>query len=150
MEKQFLDDLKICAQTCTAANVRRSSRAITRFYANYLSDLDLEPTQYSLLVACALLESVTLSNLADLFVIDRSTLARNLAIMERNGLININKGEDKRTRIIKLTKNGENILSKAIPLWKKAQQEIENNFGHKRLTNLINEMKTLTQLAQVG
>ena len=150
MEKQFLDDLKICAQTCTAANVRRSSRAITRFYANYLSDLDLEPTQYSLLVACALLESVTLSNLADLFVIDRSTLARNLAIMERNGLININKGEDKRTRIIKLTKNGENILSKAIPLWKKAQQEIENNFGHKRLTNLINEMKTLTQLAQMG
>lgn len=150
MEKQFLDDLKICAQTCTAANVRRSSRAITRFYANYLSDLDLEPTQYSLLVACALLESVTLSNLADLFVIDRSTLARNLAIMERNGLININKGEDKRTRIIKLTKNGENILSKAIPLWKKAQQEIENNFGHKRLTNLINEMKTLTQLAQVS
>ena len=150
MEKQFLDDLKICAQTCTAANVRRSSRAITRFYANYLSDLDLEPTQYSLLVACALLESVTLSNLADLFVIDRSTLARNLAIMERNGLININKGEDKRTRIIKLTKNGENILSKAIPLWKKAQQEIENNFGHKRLTNLINEMKTLTQLAQKG
>lgn len=150
MEKQFLDDLKICAQTCAAANVRRSSRAITRFYANYLSDLDLEPTQYSLLVACALLESVTLSNLADLFVIDRSTLARNLAIMERNGLININKGEDKRTRIIKLTKNGENILSKAIPLWKKAQQEIENNFGHKRLTNLINEMKTLTQLAQVS
>lgn len=97
-----------------------------------------------------MLESVTLSNLADLFVIDRGTLARNLAIMERNGLININKGEDKRTRIIKLTKNGENILSKAIPLWKKAQQEIENNFGHKRLTNLINEMKTLTQLAQVG
>lgn len=150
MNKQFFDDLKICAQTCAAANVRRSSRAITRFYANYLSNLDLEPTQYSLLVACALLESVTLSNLADLFVIDRSTLARNLAIMERNGLININKGEDKRTRIIKLTKNGENILSKAIPLWKKAQQEIENNFGHKRLANLINEMKTLTQLAQVG
>jgi DNA-binding MarR family transcriptional regulator len=86
------------------------------------------------------------SKLADMFVMDRSTLARNLALMEKNGLIKIDKGEDKRTRIINLTKSGENVLSKAIPLWQKAQQEIEANFGSKRLTNLINEMKMLTQL----
>jgi len=146
MQKYKLDDLKICAQTCAAANVRRSSRAITRFYASFFSSLDLEPTQYSLLVASALAEGITVSKLADMFVMDRSTLARNLALMEKNGLIKIDKGEDKRTRIIKLTKDGESALSKAMPLWQKAQKEIELNFGSKRLTNLINELKTLTQL----
>jgi DNA-binding MarR family transcriptional regulator len=146
MQKYKLDDLKICAQTCAAANVRRSSRAITRFYAGFFSSLDLEPTQYSLLVASALAEGITVSKLADMFVMDRSTLARNLALMEKNGLIKIDKGEDKRTRIIKLTKDGESALSKAMPLWQKAQKEIELNFGSKRLTNLINELKTLTQL----
>ena len=146
MQKYSVEDLKICAQTCAAANVRRSSRAITRFYANFFTSLDLEPTQYSLLVASALSEGITVSKLADMFVMDRSTLARNLTLMEKNGLIKIDKGEDKRTRIINLTKSGENVLSKAIPLWQKAQQEIEANFGSKRLTNLINEMKMLTQL----
>ena len=46
--------VRLCAQNCAAANVRRASRAVTKLYGQFMAATGLEPTQYSLLVACAL------------------------------------------------------------------------------------------------
>ena len=100
-------DVKLCAQNCAAANVRRASRAVTKLYGQFMAATGLEPTQYSLLVACALTGGATVSKLADAFVMDRSALARNLAIMEKRGLVKVRPGEDRRTRRVSLTPFGE-------------------------------------------
>jgi DNA-binding MarR family transcriptional regulator len=134
---------KACARQCAAANVRRASRAVTKLYGQFMAATGLEPTQYSLLVACSLTGGATVSKLAEAFVMDRSALARNLAIMEKRGLVKVKPGEDRRTRKVTLTPFGAATLANAMPHWREAQSAVEKSFGAERLQNLLSELRAL-------
>ncbi len=136
-------EVKACAQNCAAANVRRASRAITRLYGQFMAATGLEPTQYSLLVACSLTGGATVSKLADALVLERSALARNLAILQKRGLVKVKQGEDRRTRKIALTPFGEATLANALPHWREAQSAVEKKFGAARLQQLLSELRAL-------
>ncbi len=140
-------DISACAQNCAAANVRRASRAVTKLYGQFMSQTGLEPTQSSLLVACSLTGGATVSKLADAFVMDRSALARNLAIMQKRGLVKIRTGEDRRTRKVSLTPCGESTLANALPHWRAAQDAVEKQFGAERLQRLLAELHDLMTIA---
>lgn len=139
-------DVKTCAQSCAAANVRRASRAVTKLYGQFMAETGLEPTQYSLLVACSLTGVATVSKLADFFVMDRSALARNLAILEKRGLLKVKPGEDRRTRNVALTPFGEATLANAMPHWREAQDMVETRFGAERLRKLLTELRALMEV----
>lgn len=138
---------RACAQQCAAANVRRASRAVTKLYGQFMAATGLEPTQYSLLVACAMSGGATVSRLAEAFVMDRSALARNLAIMEKRGLVKVKPGEDRRTRRVTLTPFGESTLANALPHWRRAQDAVEAQFGAERLQKLLAELRELMKAA---
>lgn len=139
------DEVRACAQSCAAANVRRASRGVTRFYGRLMAATGLEPTQYSLLVACAMTGGATVSKLAEVFVMDRSALARNLAVMEKRGLVKVKAGEDRRTRQVALTPVGEATLAGAMPHWREAQGAVEKKFGAERLRHLLSELQALME-----
>lgn len=141
-------EIAACARSCAAANVRRAARAVGRFYAESLAEVGLEPTQYSLLVACALSEGATVGRLAEFFLLDRSALARNLAVMEKRGLLRVTPGEDRRTRKVALTKTGKTALAAALPRWREAQARAENAFGAERLARLVAESRALADAMQ--
>ncbi|MEF3367187.1 MarR family winged helix-turn-helix transcriptional regulator [Methylocystis sp. 9N] len=143
-------EVKACAQNCVAANVRRASRAITRHYGQFMAATGLEPTQYSLLVACSLTGGATVSKLAEAFVTDRSALARNLAILEKRGLVKVKQGEDRRTRKVALTPFGEATLANALPHWREAQSSVEAKFGAERLQKLLSELRALMAATSQG
>ena len=136
-------EVRACAQDCAAANVRRASRAITKLYGHFMADTGLEPTQYSLLVACSLTDSTTVSKLAGAFAMDRSALARNLSVMEKRGLVKVKPGDDRRTRKVTLTAFGKATLANALPHWRRAQSQVEQKFGVGRLQNLLLELRAL-------
>jgi DNA-binding MarR family transcriptional regulator len=140
-------DVRACAQSCAAANVRRASRAVTKLYGQFMAATGLEPTQYSLLVACSLTGGATVSKLAEAFVMDRSALARNLAIMQKRGLVKVKPGEDRRTRKVTLTPFGETTLANAMPHWREAQGAVETQFGAERLQKLLSELRELMKAA---
>lgn len=137
-----------CAKNCAAANTRRASRAVTRFYGRFMARTGLEPTQYSLLVACSLTGGATVSRLAEAFAMDRSALARNLAIMEKRGLVKVKPGEDRRTRKVALTAFGQSTLANALPHWREAQGAVEQKFGAERLQRLLSELRALMEAAK--
>jgi DNA-binding MarR family transcriptional regulator len=141
-------EIAACARSCAAANVRRAARAVGRFYAESLAEVGLEPTQYSLLVACALSEGATVGRLADIFLLDRSALARNLAVMEKRGLLRVTPGEDRRTRKVTLTETGKAALAAALPRWREAQARAEKAFGAERLARLVAESRALADAMQ--
>lgn len=143
MKRLDADTVKACAQNCAAANIRRASRAVTKLYGQFMAATGLEPTQYSLLVACSLTGGATVSKLADAFVMDRSALARNLAILEKRGLLKVKPGEDRRTRKVMLTPFGEATLANAMPHWREAQDMVETRFGAERLEKLLSELRAL-------
>lgn len=141
------DEVKVCAQNCAAANIRRASRAITKLYGEFMAETGLEPTQYSLLVASSVADGATVSRLADVFAMDRSALARNLSVMERRGLVRVTPGDDRRTRKVALTSAGKAALAKALPHWRAAQARVEQRFGRDRLQHLLSELRALTNAA---
>jgi DNA-binding MarR family transcriptional regulator len=143
-------EIQACAQSCAAFNVRRASRALSRLYGQFMAQTGLEPTQYSLLVSSALSKEITVSKMAEALAIERSALARNLSVMEKNGLLRVVPGDDRRTRIVAITEKGKQKLAEALPLWRKAQDAVEREFGAERLRRLLGELNALISASHAG
>lgn len=72
---------------------------------------------------------VSITELATIVGLDRSTLGRNLRVLEKQSLIEIGTGEDGRARPVSLTQTGHEKLQEALPLWQKAQRELAEIVG---------------------
>ena len=121
---------------CACFNLRKASRAITHLYDEMLRPAGLRTTQFTLLVATKMLEPITVTRLAKIGVMDRTTLTRNLRPLEKQGLVQIALGKDQRTRVVTLTPEGQKALARAFPLWKKAQARVIKELGPERWNSL--------------
>jgi DNA-binding MarR family transcriptional regulator len=90
-----------------------------------------------MLMAARLRGPVTLTKLAEMTVTERTTLTRNLNILEKKGLIRTVSGEDRRERQVCITERGQRALMAAIPLWEAAQAHIEQGIGGDRMDSLL-------------
>ena len=131
---------KEIGRTCACFNVRKAARAITKLYEEVLRPSGLRATQFSLLMTTRVMGPVTVVKLAQVTVMDRTTLTRNLQILEKRGLITIKPGEDRREREVSLTTQGHEILQKAVSLWAQAQAQIHEGLGKERLENLLRDL----------
>ncbi|MEO0957389.1 MAG: MarR family transcriptional regulator [Pseudomonadota bacterium] len=111
-------------QACIAQALRRVARKVTRRYEAALRPVGLTMGQFTTLAALARPEAVPLTVLAEQLGMDRTTLTRDLAPLERRGLVaSTPSPDDGRVRAIALTDAGNDLLSLAVPLWRKAQAE---------------------------
>ena len=113
---------------CTCARLRKLTRRLTRIYDAHLAAQAIKVTQYSLLANAARGER-TVSEFATELEMDRSTLSRNLAPLAAQGWVNVSIGADPRSRSISVTAAGRRKLKAALPLWRKAQCEVESILG---------------------
>ncbi|MCH8844638.1 MAG: winged helix-turn-helix transcriptional regulator, partial [SAR324 cluster bacterium] len=118
---------------CACLNLRKATRTLTQFYDKMLRPAGIRSTQLPLLATVAAAPSLTLSRLAEIVVIDQTTLSRNLKPLKDKGLIEIRPGKDRRVREVRITKNGKAMIRRAKPLWDNAQAKIADNLGSKRL-----------------
>ena len=108
-----VEECRRTAATCACSNLRKAARSITQLYEEALRPLGIRATQFPILMATHGLRAVSVTDLADNLVIDRTTLTRNLAALERQGLVRIAPGEDRRTRLAELTAAGHAVLARA-------------------------------------
>jgi DNA-binding MarR family transcriptional regulator len=135
-------------RTCVCFNIRKAARAITHLYDKFLRPAGLRATQFTLLMAARINGPVTLTRMAKITVMDRTTLTRNLVVLERKGFIAIQSGEDRREREVTLTTPGHEILQKAVPLWDQAQAQINERLGKERLENLLCDLAETVTLTR--
>ena len=133
---------------CACYNLRRAARAITRLYDDFLRPGGLRTTQYSVLTATKLRGPVTLTKLAELTVTERTTLTRNLTILEKKGFILIEPGSDRREHQVTITGQGQVVLMAAIPLWEKAQSHIEKGLGENRMGSLLKDLSEIISFSR--
>src|SRR5262245_3146568 len=138
------------AETCTFFSVRRASRAVGAAFDAALRPAGLRATQFSLLVSLAVVQSSTISRLAKVLVLDRTTLTRNLAPLERSGIVESVAGGDHRERCVRLTDLGSRKLADAIALWEQAQRRIVGQLGESRWRTLMSGLKLASRLSRVG
>jgi DNA-binding MarR family transcriptional regulator len=131
-------------------SLRRAARVVTQYYAKVLGPSGLEPTQFTLLVACARAGPVPVTVLAEAIAMDRTTLARNLKPLVRRGLAIVSEGADRRVRRVELSKDGRTALSAALPLWRKAQSGMAEILGQARLDGLLNGLGAVVSLRRAG
>jgi DNA-binding MarR family transcriptional regulator len=139
---------KEIGRTCACFKVRKAARAITRLYEEVLRPIGLRATQFSLLMATRVMGPVTVVKLAQVIVMDRTTLTRNLQILERRRLIEIKPGEDRREREVTLTASGMEVLANAIPLWEAAQERVRQGLGEEKMHNLLDNLSEMISLAR--
>lgn len=131
---------------CVCSTIRRAARAITQLYDDILRPSGLRITQFGILGAALAMSPITLTRLANATVTDRTTLTRNLKLLEEQGLIRIELGGDRREREISITPAGADALRKAYPLWQKAQTQVISGLGPKRLQAIQDELAAATAL----
>ncbi len=135
---------------CSCNMMRKSARKITQFYENSLREAGIKPTQFSILASLANTGPIQITQLADRLVLERTSLTRNLNILERNTWIDIQPGEeDSRQRVVSLTRNGYKQLDCAIPYWQKAQKAIAKDMGQDTITGLKRTLDEMTEIITV-
>ncbi len=133
---------------CTCFNLRKAARAVTQLYDERLREVGLRATQFTLLMALRSLGEMTLTGLAERAVMDRTTLTRNLRLLEKRGLTRVRPGEDRRERLVSLTAKGEKALAEAFPLWEEAQAEMVDGLGEERLAQFLADLAEVVDVAR--
>ena len=141
-----LPDLTGC-QNCVGFNLRKATRAVSQFYDNLLRPLGIKGTQYSLLVVLQMAKEATVTQLAERIVMDRTTLTRNLEVMEKQGLILVSPGDDRRIRMVTITEHGLSVLHRAYPIWLEAQTKIEQTMKNQSIDQLLKGLNELVAIA---
>jgi DNA-binding MarR family transcriptional regulator len=133
-------------KSCTCFNLRKVTRRVTSFYDAALKPCGLKVTQMTLLTAIRVLEPVTIQRLAKAIVLDRTTLSRNVSLLNKKGMLAMEPGDALRTRKLSLTEQGHTALVAAFPLWQAAQSEIINELGEERWSSLLEGISDLAAL----
>jgi DNA-binding MarR family transcriptional regulator len=106
----------------------------------------LKITQFSVLRTVARMGPVNISNLAAEMALDRSTLGRNLALLERQRLVRLSEGDDLRERTVTLTSRAHRILRKAVPMWEQAQVRVDLLLGKEGVAALFTLLSKFEEL----
>jgi len=143
-------DLKKLAECreCTCFNLRKATRVVTQVYDDAMRQTGLRVTQFSLLAHTYVMGPVPLTRLADAMVTDRTTLARNLEPLVKEGFLSIEDGEDRRSRIISITDDGLKKLAEAYPLWKRTQDEVKKAMGAGEWADMISKVSGMVDSLQ--
>jgi DNA-binding MarR family transcriptional regulator len=125
---------------CTCGSLRKASRRISQFYDAALAPVGIKSTQYSILAEVergSVHGPVTMCELADAMVMDRSTLGHNLRPLQRDDLLSLRLTlSDRRKRHVLLTSKGKSTLRRARRLWRAAEGRFEEIFGKRHAAEL--------------
>ena len=134
--------------TCLCIEVRGAAQQLTRAYDLALAPAGITVTQFSQLHSINSLESPTLKMLAEETQLDRSTLGRNMHLLDSMGLVKIQAGRDARTKTVQLTPKGMTAYKNAGPLWYAIQSKTTAKLGkikHQLLKELLAELSHTSQ-----
>ncbi|HEY2860155.1 MAG TPA: MarR family transcriptional regulator [Terracidiphilus sp.] len=111
---------------CLCLHVQRAARALARRFDEAFRPFGLTNQQFSLLMSLNRPAPPTMGPVAELLAIDRTTLTAALKPLERRGLVKVLPNpDDGRSRVLKLTAKGRELLERAMPVWESTHAELD-------------------------
>ena len=132
---------------CASLNFRRTARAITQLYDRELLRAGIRSTQFTMLVAIAMVQPTPIRTLSSILIIDPTTLTRSLRLLAKERLITVSKRSSKRQRLVRLTPQGERALAKTLPVWRQVQRRFVDAVGSAYWINFRNDLEKLAHVA---
>jgi DNA-binding MarR family transcriptional regulator len=133
---------------CVAQNLRRAARLVTRRYEEALRPVDLTASQFTILQALRGGRKIAQGMLADILGFEQTTMTRLAALMLNRALITSEPDpDDKRGRLLSISKVGAALYEQAAPLWQKAQDLTLGRMPQDAWHGVRKALKTLSQEA---
>jgi DNA-binding MarR family transcriptional regulator len=133
--------------SCASFNFRRATRAVTRLYDQAFEPFGIRSTQFTILVGIAKTQPTSISALADLLNIDRTTLTRSLRLLKKQRLLSVSERSTKRQRFLSLTPEGERTLADSLPAWREAQARFVEAIGNDYWATFRGELEKIAHVA---
>lgn len=129
---------------CYCIALRKLSRRLTAVYDEALAPLGITVSQFSQLRNIKHRQPVSLTELADLQELDRSTVGRNTKVLHRLGLVAMTPSpEDQRETMLTLTDEAIALLKRAMPIWNEVQERIEGKLEAAEFDRLLGALGDL-------
>ena len=133
------------SESCLCIDLRTAAQKLTQVYDEAMAPSGISVTQFSLLHLIQTMDNPTLSALADASELERSTLGRNIKVLERMELVITRVGTDARSKTICLSRKGTNAFKRAAPLWYSVQSELNERLGLSGRARLADMLGSLTE-----
>jgi DNA-binding MarR family transcriptional regulator len=126
--------------------LRKAARALTRLYDDRLSAKGMTTTQFAILGMLERRGDLPLSDLADLLVMDRTTLYRAIAPLERRGWVAVSPGAG-RSKIAKLSDAGRAARASGKEDWGVAQRRALGDLPQEEWDSMLQTLNKLIEAA---
>jgi len=133
---------------CFGMTSRLATRSTSKVFANLLAPLELEVTQFPIMVMLRLHSSILVSELSRLLDIEASGISRNIQALERKGAVVCSGGRGRNGKQVALSASGQILLDEAVVRWKQAQQMLIEELGEEEALLVRQAMKNLSAAAQ--
>jgi len=129
---------------CNCTALRKATRRISQLYDTALTPSGVKTTQRAILAQIGRSEPTTVGKLAEALVMDAGALAHTLKPLERDGFVGVTVDpDDRRNRLIALTRQGRQKLAETDALWANAQRGFEAAFGRAESESLRDALRFL-------
>lgn len=132
------------AGQCYCAALGVAARKLSALYDDTLAPVGITVAQFRLLRLVARAPARwSLTALGRVAELDRSTIGRNVRLLQRLGLVRMVTGADHRETAVELSEGGGRTLREAMPLWNAAQRRIEALLGADTAAQLRSLLQSL-------
>jgi len=131
---------------CYYVKTRWAESALRDFYNSHMNSYDITGRQFTLLTLISTNEGCSVRELADMIVLERSTVNRSILPLFKKRLIVDRKITGTRNSQLAITEEGINTLVVATKAWEKAQNSIETKFGKDEIIIINRVLKELGSL----
>jgi DNA-binding MarR family transcriptional regulator len=128
----ILDRYRTAILACAVMNLRQVARSVTGYFDQQLRPTGLRATQLNLLMAIETGGATTITELAEILAMDRTTMTRNLQLLRNRRLVEKSR--------VALTESGRKAAADALPLWEEAQGQFTSAVGEARWEALLREL----------
>jgi DNA-binding MarR family transcriptional regulator len=126
---------QLIASDCIGARVRILSRAISRIYDDMIRPHGIKFSQLNILTLVTLHGPIQQMDVGRILSLEKSTLSRNVTLMETKGWLQSQSGEGK-NRFLVVTQKGRELLVNAAPDWATAQDRVAAILGEQTAVEL--------------
>jgi DNA-binding MarR family transcriptional regulator len=128
---------------CASANLRRAARLVTRHYDRALKPIGVTAAQLPILSAISAGAGDSITELSTTLDIEASGLSRDLALLQKKGLVRLTTGEDRRSRKLELTAAGHRTIVRAFKAWKRAHAQLLTVVGESDFQKMLDQTKRM-------
>lgn len=131
---------------CMVLNTRMAARAVTRRVDHLLRPYGVTGAQFTILGSLRNHPGRSVTEMAEAIAMDRTTLSRNLALLERKGLVSASPAARGNGRIGAVTLAGDTVIDAVLPEWRRAQAEWRTLLADPDFDTIIAGLRQLSRV----